>query len=225
MTTPELLALLREVRSNYGRLHDFVSDCIENGRLTEDMLPDDYKAIADQLEACVGTDHRLGLALHQLAPQTAEGETPMNDTIPTPAPVTEHELDEHELDRLLHAAFIMEGVRDLPGYNAMLDKWDQGCIELVDQLLRYVPVIAAGKHAAVAAGADYAGVFDYEVSNPFGLWCVQRVAASGELPTRDEALGFLQSAINDFFTREHPSHLVSSAVAKAVQAYAQGAQP
>jgi hypothetical protein len=33
----------------YGKLHDILSDCIESGRLTEADLPDDYKAIVEQL--------------------------------------------------------------------------------------------------------------------------------------------------------------------------------
>jgi len=34
----------------YKRLHDILSDCIESGRLTEDDLPDDYRAIVHELE-------------------------------------------------------------------------------------------------------------------------------------------------------------------------------
>lgn len=58
-----LLGVMGDVYATYGRLHDFVSDCIEGGRLTEDMLPDDYQALTEQLAACVPVDYRMELAI------------------------------------------------------------------------------------------------------------------------------------------------------------------
>ena len=54
----KLIAALREMRAAYGRLHDFLSDAIEGGRLKESDLPDDYQAIVAQLEACAAADHK-----------------------------------------------------------------------------------------------------------------------------------------------------------------------
>jgi hypothetical protein len=53
---PGVLAALKDMRAAYGRLHDFISDAVEGGRLQEADLPDDYKAIVDQLEACATAD-------------------------------------------------------------------------------------------------------------------------------------------------------------------------
>lgn len=40
----------------YRYLHEFVSDMIESGRLTEDMVPDDYHALVEQLIRCIHAD-------------------------------------------------------------------------------------------------------------------------------------------------------------------------
>lgn len=53
---PDMLAALKHMRSAYGKLHDIISDCVEGGRLTAAHLPDDYMAIADQLEKCATAD-------------------------------------------------------------------------------------------------------------------------------------------------------------------------
>lgn len=41
---------IAEYRKAYSRLHDFLSDMIEGGRLTEADIPDDYQAIVIALE-------------------------------------------------------------------------------------------------------------------------------------------------------------------------------
>ena len=53
-----VIAALRDMSAAYGRLHDFLSDAIEGGRLKESDLPDDYQAIVAQLEACAAADHK-----------------------------------------------------------------------------------------------------------------------------------------------------------------------
>lgn len=63
-----LVAALVTMRERYGRLHDALSDCIESGRLDESHIPDDYKALADMLEACCGADHVAEAALANLGP-------------------------------------------------------------------------------------------------------------------------------------------------------------
>lgn len=50
---PDTLAALEQMQEAYGRLHDFISDAIEEGRLTEADIPDDYAAFVEQLaEPC-----------------------------------------------------------------------------------------------------------------------------------------------------------------------------
>lgn len=45
----DTLKALEQMQEAYGRLHDFLSDAIEAGRLTEADIPDDYAAIVEQL--------------------------------------------------------------------------------------------------------------------------------------------------------------------------------
>lgn len=56
LATTDVLTALKEMRLHYGRLHDRLSDMFESGRVHETALPDDYHAIADQLEACAAAD-------------------------------------------------------------------------------------------------------------------------------------------------------------------------
>lgn len=54
----DLEKALRDMRTAYGRLHDFVSEAIEEGRLKEGDIPDDYQAIVSQLMACDVVDQK-----------------------------------------------------------------------------------------------------------------------------------------------------------------------
>lgn len=67
---PDVLTTLRDMRAAYGRLHDFLADAIEGGRLNESHLPDDYAAICDALAKCGEADHFAGIAVAK-----AEGRT------------------------------------------------------------------------------------------------------------------------------------------------------
>ena len=57
-------------------------------------------------------------------------------------------------------------------YSRLLDHWDKGCFELHYELCQYatlseqiIDVITHGD-----GGYDFPGVYDYEVSEPFGEW-------------------------------------------------------
>lgn len=54
---PEFAAAFRQYQQAYARLHDAVSDCIEGGRINVTDLPDDYAALVELCERCVGADH------------------------------------------------------------------------------------------------------------------------------------------------------------------------
>lgn len=62
-----LKAALRQMRAAYGRLHDFLSDTIEGGRLKESDLPDDYQAIVEQLAGpCCDANERAKKLLAEI---------------------------------------------------------------------------------------------------------------------------------------------------------------
>ena len=54
---------LRKSLKEYRRLHDFLSDAIEGGRLTEADVPDDYHAFIHQLEECARLEYFANQAI------------------------------------------------------------------------------------------------------------------------------------------------------------------
>lgn len=50
------LGVAGPVLALYGDLHDTLSDCIEDGRLTRAMLPDDYPKLVNTLTELAGTE-------------------------------------------------------------------------------------------------------------------------------------------------------------------------
>lgn len=105
--------------------------------------------------------------------------------------------------QLLTAAFFMEGLHEARpgGYDAVIKAWDKGCIELVDALVSHVPLtIQLCEYGAVASGGNYPGVFDYEVSAPFGKWFGEYILEhGGDEPSQKEAQAWLVKAVDGFF--------------------------
>jgi hypothetical protein len=54
VTVDQLAEVLRATWQMYGRLHDLLSDAIEDGRLKRQDIPDDYQAITETLGECAG---------------------------------------------------------------------------------------------------------------------------------------------------------------------------
>jgi hypothetical protein len=57
------VSVLREVKKQYGKLHDMLSDCMESGSLSAAELPDDYAALVEHTIKCVSTDHMVTTVL------------------------------------------------------------------------------------------------------------------------------------------------------------------
>lgn len=118
------------------------------------------------------------------------------------------------MDRDLHqmlitAAFFMEGLHDArpapavpANYDVLIETWGQGCIELVDALVSYVPLTIRLCNAAASANDElYPGVFDYEVSSPFGRWFGEFILQHGNAPSQAEADSWLAKEVATFFTQ------------------------
>ena len=110
---------------------------------------------------------------------------------------------------LITASFFMEGLHDArpdhdvkPNYDALIETWGQGCIELVEALVSYVPLATKLCDAgALANDGEYPGVFDYEVSSPFGKWFGEQILETGDEPSRINAQTWLVVNIQAFFTQ------------------------
>lgn len=130
-------------------------------------------------------------------------------------------------DQLITAGFFMEGLHDArpdhnvkPNYDALIETWGKGCIELVDTLVGHVPLtVTLCEAAAAACDGNYPGVFDYEVSNSFGKWFGEYIIEQGDEPSPDNARAWLVFHIAAFFTQymtEEEAKLVKTAINDAL---------
>lgn len=112
-------------------------------------------------------------------------------------------------NQLITAAFFMEGLHNArpdhnvkPNYDALIETWGKGCIELVDSLVGYAPLtIKLCDAAAIACDGNYPGVFDYEVSSSFGKWFGEYILEHGDEPSTENAQTWLVFHITAFFTQ------------------------
>jgi hypothetical protein len=111
--------------------------------------------------------------------------------------------------QLITAAFFMEGLNDArqdhnvkPNYDALIETWGKGCIELVDSLVSYVPLTTQlCEAAAIACDGNYPGVFDYEVSSSFGKWFGEYILEYGDEPSTENVRTWLVIHIGEFFSQ------------------------
>jgi len=105
-------------------------------------------------------------------------------------------------------AFMMEGLRDLANeegitYDEIIDAWGQGVAEMVNYMASFAPYIEEGMTKRVDPEIGFPGVFDYEVSAPFGTWFGKRVynnAIEG-IPTPEECRAKCDELLNTFFAQ------------------------
>lgn len=111
------------------------------------------------------------------------------------------------LDVTLHAAFFMEGLHEA-GYDKVIKACGRnncGYIEMVRELVLHADTLEAMcSKAAEFVNDDYPGVFDYEVSSPFGRWFGQHIIdTGGDIPTTQDAERELVRLTAEFFAQHH----------------------
>lgn len=117
-------------------------------------------------------------------------------------------MDQHQT--AITAAFVMEGL-----HRANLDKVmgayreHGGLIELVDAVMEWAPHIVALRDAADTVGAEYPGVFEYEVSLEFGAWLGGSITDDCDLPDRPHAMSILVDLVESFFRLHEDRDLAS----------------
>ena len=129
--------------------------------------------------------------------------------------------------QLITAAFFMEGLHDArpgpdvkPNYDALIETWGKGCIELVDAMVSYIPfTFELCEAGAKACDGCFPGVFDYEVSSCFGRWFGEHILEhGGDEPEQIDACAWLVKEVGAFFTQgltEEQAGVVKSAINKA----------
>lgn len=101
------------------------------------------------------------------------------------------------------AMFICEGLHDA-GYDHVIaaaaaatgNGWAETCYGIAN----YARHIDAEAQKYVALEFDYPGVFDYEVSAPFGRWCGEQYGQHQQ-PTDTEAIQKIKQLVKNFFTQ------------------------
>jgi hypothetical protein len=122
---------------------------------------------------------------------------------------------QHE-DTAVTAAFVMEGMHDAD-YDRAIAAWDQGALEMVEQIMQCVPILLELRDAADAAllGNDcYPGVFDYEVSNPMGNWLARQIIEHKAMPERADMVRHAAQLVREFIVR--PDTVNGEGIAEAV---------
>lgn len=108
----------------------------------------------------------------------------------------------------MYGAFMMEGVRDrcqtlngVRGYTDLLERWGNGCYEMVSAMVAYVNFIEAELAKWQEADPDlcWPGVFEYEVCSVFGIWFADYIMEHGYEPPVREAQGKLDDLIHEYF--------------------------
>jgi len=113
------------------------------------------------------------------------------------------------MDDLQTASFFALGVASAGGYaglNSVLDRWNRGCIELFDSLnvrIKNLNNVVYATRTAMDmtfgdAWGDH-GVFEYEVSEPFGLWFGNEILKDANEPTQGACIEWLAEAVAEFY--------------------------
>lgn len=118
----------------------------------------------------------------------------------------------------LYAAFMMEGLQEA-GYIKALKAWDQGCIELVDEMVGYVLFISQLSEAIDAVMKNSRpGVMEYEVVSPFGKWFGEHVIKHGEVPQDRDAWKWILDNMITFYSQQASPAEIEVIKAAAIKA-------
>jgi hypothetical protein len=107
---------------------------------------------------------------------------------------------------------MMEGLRDLANsegitYENIYEAWGDGVAEMVGYMASFAEYIEYGVQKNYDPDAGFPGVFDYDVSAPFGMWFGRRVYnnATEGMPSVEECQAKCDELIADFFTQGAPA--------------------
>jgi hypothetical protein len=101
------------------------------------------------------------------------------------------------------AAFMAIGLTTCYQADAALKHWDNGHFEMVDETLAYVDYTERLLKAGLFLNNnEFPGVFDYEVSEPFGAWFASEILLtdeSGMAPDPTKSRAKLRALVFDYF--------------------------
>ncbi len=102
----------------------------------------------------------------------------------------------------IYGAFMMEGFRETSTIKNLPNSIEGG-IGLVAELCSYVEPIKAMVAAAesILGEGNHPGIFDYEVTSPFGEFVGSYIEQEREFPSRELCINWLKEACTTFFIR------------------------
>lgn len=108
-------------------------------------------------------------------------------------------------DIAVTAAFIWEGVvGNDKQFVAAHKRYNGGAVEMAQDVTRYSELLNQFCHELVARfDVSFPGVFDYEVSEPFGSWWARNIGL-GEIPTAEACAEECLKSTLDFFSQHGP---------------------
>jgi hypothetical protein len=122
---------------------------------------------------------------------------------------------------LVSACHIQIGVddRDALSEGTLSDRWGQGGLELVMEYAPYGTLLDnICQAAATVLEEGFPGVFDYEVSEPFGDYFAHYVITNRVTPTRGECLRRIRILSEEFFEQApQPDHaMIRAAIGQCI---------
>lgn len=100
----------------------------------------------------------------------------------------------------LWGAFLHEGMMDDNRQHEVLNCWTSGCIELIQAVCNYVPIMWQEASAYYGQPRDFPGVFEYEVVSAFGGYLGDYLLAhDGTLPSLPAARLLFKGLVVQFF--------------------------
>lgn len=100
-------------------------------------------------------------------------------------------------------AFLFEGLMvstlNTGRASEILDRWGNGCIELVAEACSHLPELWAQAEPHWHAGESFPGIFEYEVVSELGSVMGDHVLQYGYLPSEQEVESTITRLLKEFF--------------------------
>ena len=105
------------------------------------------------------------------------------------------------LDAAVTATFMWNGALEAGATaDELYETWGMGAIELHQELSQYA--VLSEEILDAMPNKNFPGVYDYEVSEPFGTWFASTLIGSGSVPDFEYAKKHLVERVVEFFARD-----------------------
>ena len=105
------------------------------------------------------------------------------------------------------ASFMVVGMtcNDDGVYDQLIERWENGCFELHFELCKYATLseqIVGAIQQDAGDSFDFPGVYDYEVSEPFGRWFRGEILSTGSASFEEAKAHLIELACRFFSDRD-----------------------